>query len=411
MTPPIVYEDLPLVPRGEIDYQSPSFLRFSSQVPTFSLDRPLDPIGPPDTFVTRSNHHILHIGLGTEGGTIETWGFADPDAEEPLSFPSPIIRMTEGDLFHCHDMHHPDEDEVNPCDPEREWVEGHTIHWHGIEPVTSSDGVGKLSFGVRNVHGDHGGHPGEYTYQWRAAHAGTYFYHCHRNTVLHFEMGMYGGLIVDPPPPRGSQLTSPYVTGGPGFTRRSQALVPYHVERIWIADDMDSFWHDAPCEDTGLPDVGHPFHPPAAANELALNVFEPDHFFISGVHHSLTETDPRIVARVRVGETLLLRIVCASYLLQTWTLGVDAEVIAMDGRTLGNSGQNPYGSPFTLRAGTPFELSTATRRDLLVRPNRPGVYPVNVKMTSLNVAKPEVLGECNTFIIVGTPGRAQGPPG
>jgi FtsP/CotA-like multicopper oxidase with cupredoxin domain len=363
MTPPIVHEDLPLVPRGEIDYTDPAFLKFSAQVPIFSLDRPLDPIYPPDTFVTRINHRIMHIDLPGDD-KIEAWGFEDPDAEEPISFPSPIVRLTEGDLFHCHDMHHPEQDEDDDHCPDRKWVEGHTIHWHGIEPVTSSDGVGKLSFGVRDLHGPL--YPGEYTYQWRAAHAGTYFYHCHRNTVLHFEMGMYGGLIVDPPPPRGSQLTAPYVTGGPGFTRRGNALIPYHMERIWIADDMDSFWHDAPCEDTGLPPVGVPFNPPPAANGLALNVFEPDHFFISGVPHPWTETDPRIVARVRVGETLLLRIICASYLLQTWTIGLDAEVIAMDGRTLGNSAQNPYGSPFTLRAGTPFELSTALRRDLLV---------------------------------------------
>ena len=397
----LIHDDLPLVPRGDINYQSDRFLKFSSQVPTFSLDRPLDEIVDPDTFVTRTNHHLLDIDTGDDGNMIETWGFEAPG--EPLSFPSPIIRLTEGDLFHCHNMHHPDDpEEVDPCPP-RNWVEGHTIHWHGIEPVTSSDGVGKFSFGVRNVHGGNHDDPGQYTYQWRAAHAGTYFYHCHRNTVLHFEMGMYGGLIIDPPPPEDSPLTSPYVTGGPGFTRRGNALIPYDVERIWVADDMDSNWHVKPCEDGGLPPVGTPFSPPEKNPDL--HIFEPDYFFISGVPSPWTKTDPGIVARVQVGQRLLLRIICASYVMQTWTLGVDAEVIAMDGRTLGNRAQNPYARPFTLRAGTPFELSSARRWDLLVRPTRPGVYPVNVKMTSLNVANTGVLGQCNTSIIVGTGGR------
>ena len=86
------------------------------------------------------------------------------------TYPGPTLRMPRSVLFHA---------ETSGKGPPP-----HTIHWHGIEPTPLNDGVGHCSMEL-----------GHYTYQWQPNFMGFYFAHCHRNTMQHFEYGLYFAMI------------------------------------------------------------------------------------------------------------------------------------------------------------------------------------------------------------------------
>lgn len=269
----------------------------------------------------------FHVGVRTglmlptpDFRSIEVWRF-DHEAARTNAWPSPTLRVRQGQVVHTR---------------LQQRNNAHTIHHHGIEPTTFNDGVGHTSFEVS----------GEYTYQFQANEAGTYFYHCHKNTTLHFEMGMYGFLIVDPPQGPGAVFE-----GGPR----------YDVEKLWAVDDLDPAWrrlgHDA-----GL-----------CGEDAGLNLFNPKYFAISGVFAPNTLTDSRVVVRARAGQRILVRLLNASYSILRTTLGVDAMVVGVDGRGLGRPGA-PWSRPFTIPANQPFELTSAQRYDLILTPPGPGTY-------------------------------------
>lgn len=320
-----------------------------------------DAVTPDITFQRQMNHgFLLPVPHPTKTGlnAVEMWGFEDPlrPGGEDIVWPAKTIRVREGQVVHSHVL-----TRRGP----------HTIHHHGIEPTPMNDGVGHLTFEASG---------GGYSYQWMAAEAGTYFYHCHRNTVLHFEMGMYGMLIIDPP-----VVGAPFTDGGPGAVRRGNNIVGYDKEAVWVVDDIDSRWHDVVsmnvaagivCDFMAINDLNNP----------ALHRFEPDFFMISGVIADPAAqnliTDPRVAVTVERGDTLLLRILNASYTVVTvrFPAALNPEVLAMDGRTLGKSGFGQYSSPFRIAdLGNRFQLSTAQRWDLLLNASMPaGTYFVDI---------------------------------
>jgi FtsP/CotA-like multicopper oxidase with cupredoxin domain len=253
-----------------------------------------------------------------DGSDVRCWAFGDPlRAPGQIRLPSPLIRVQEGDLVHV----------------KLEASKGsHTIHHHGIEPTTINDGVGHVSMEVTD----------SYTYQFQPRHAGTFFYHCHKNTVTHFEMGLYGLLIVDPKPDAAGKVAA--YTGGPY----------YDVEKFWVLDDMDPRWHR-------ITDLDHDIG--LCGEDGGLNIFEPKHFLISG-----TPTRPNVAADAQKivagpGKKILIRLLNASYsVLQVKINGLEAQVISVDGHAL----NKPWNSWMTIAPGTTFQMPTAQRYDLLI---------------------------------------------
>jgi len=278
---------------------------------------------------------------------------------QAVTFPSPPLRAVEGEIVHTITT-----------------ASGgpHTIHHHGIDPTPANDGVGANTFEIS----------GRYDYQWLASTPGTYIYHCHKNTVLHFERGMWGALIIDPRRPAGATNVPPppYPPGGPGLVRGfspgTNHLIRYDKEAALVTSEHDSRWHEL---GHGAAEAGCSVEGPftrLGERDNILHDFQPDVFMLTGAvwpADNAALTGPPVIApTISVGETLLIRLICAGYNVHRFTLGLDAQVIAMDGRPLGVPPWESYSSPFTIPAGRPFMLTSAMRWDLIVRPSTPGPF-------------------------------------
>lgn len=98
------------------------------------------------------------------GKTVSMWTFNDV-------VPGPLIRVREGD----HVIVHFTNNHTLP----------HNLHFHGAHPV-GMDGVQEVAPGA------------SFTYEFTAGPAGAFVYHCHVDTRIHIQKGLYGQFIVDP---------------------------------------------------------------------------------------------------------------------------------------------------------------------------------------------------------------------
>lgn len=285
----------------------------------------------PDVHIYREGAEKIDI-TAPDGRPIRMWTFRDTDPSLPrqrLTWPAPPMRVRQGQVVHTHLS-----TSTGP----------HTIHHHGIEPTTANDGVGHVSFEV----GD------SYIYQWKPDSVGSFFYHCHRNTALHFELGMYGPLIIDAPD-LGDGKNYIY-EGGP----------TYDSEMIWVADDIDPRWHEIQDHDAGL-----------CGLDVGLNRFEPKYFLLSGIFNNETATNPKTMITAQEGERVLIRLLNASYSILEVKFTCDVEIVCQDGHAWGRVPWCPR--TVTVPAGTPLELVTAQRYDLIVQPPKKGYYAAFMK--------------------------------
>jgi hypothetical protein len=346
---------LPIIRREDVHPEDrPEFFKHICP-PTLGGENP-DPQTP--TVSHRRNLLVSHDIRLPNGEKVDLWIIEDPDdSAGGRVFPSKTLRIRRNELVHVR---------VGSK------TNTHTIHWHGIEPTPVNDGVGKHSFEIS----------GNFVYQFQPREAGTYFYHCHKNTTLHFEMGLYGMMIIDP-----DVAGAPFTDGGPGFIAAfspgTNHIIPYDLEAFWVGDEFDTRWHklghDAFMQECRPDD---PVGRGTFSQDGILNDFRPDVFLITGVPTVNDDTPiraPLVSVEARVGQTILIRVLSAGYTLQRYFLGLDAEVIGMDGDALGVPEKNSYSHPFLLPAGTPISLTAAMRWDLIVRPDRRGIFPARVE--------------------------------
>ncbi|MFT4646996.1 MAG: FtsP/CotA-like multicopper oxidase with cupredoxin domain [Glaciecola sp.] len=224
----------------------------------------------------------------------------------------------------------------------------HTIHWHGLDVDQANDGVGVTSSVVNPG--------GTFLYTFVAPHAGTYHYHCHEDTVLHYARGMYGTVIVRPP----SGSTSEAWTGGPTFDE----------EVLWqlstIDPAWDSFQHSAP-------------------NGTAR--FNPEVCLLNGKETADATTDVYTKVIVNANDKAYIRIANCCYQWARISLGgLPFDVVASDGRPL----QNAYSTGV-------LEMGPGERYDIMIQPTTVGVRTAQIDY--LNEYTGAVVGSVQTQII------------
>jgi len=92
----------------------------------------------------------------------------------------PTLRIRQGDRLRIHLTN--------------QLPESTTLHWHGLILPNAMDGPAEITQPPIPT-------GGQYTYEFTAGQAGTYFYHSHDHPDRQQGLGLYGVLIIDPADP------------------------------------------------------------------------------------------------------------------------------------------------------------------------------------------------------------------
>jgi len=273
------------------------------------------------------------------GASVSTWYFTNGGGfNGDRTVPSPVIEANQGQTVRVT---------LNSMMP-------HSIHFHGLDVDQQNDGVPATSFAV----GGMGGAGSSYTYTFTAPHAGTYMYHCHVDTHQHFEMGMYGTVIIRPADGSTNQVWA----GGPTFDK----------EYVWHLMTFDTSWH------SGMGGMGG----------TILRRYSPNYFLINGRDGASVITDSTTAITAGAGQRVLIRINGTSYMPGRIRLGGLAfDVVASDGR--------PLASP--LRT-TELQVNAGERYDIIV--TMPSSGQNNATVDYRNIRNNATLGTARTTVTV-----------
>ncbi|MBW5444628.1 multicopper oxidase domain-containing protein [Cohnella sp. CFH 77786] len=279
-----------------------------------------------------------------DGKEVYIWGFSSKNEPGTAVFPSPTLTVNEGDRV---------EVVLTNIGPKKEGVRkpAHTIHFHGLDTDQANDGVPHTSQAI--LVGE------SFTYRFTATHAGTYFYHCHVDTIEHMQMGMHGAFIVK------AKSGSPEAwTGGPRYDRAY----------TFQLNEIDPAWHEAV-------EKGEAYD---------RTSYHPRYWTINGKSYPDTEKDPMSRVEGRVGDTILIRLINSGYESHSIHMhGFHFQVIASDGRPL----SSPIGKD-TINVGP------AERYDILVKLTQSGHFPIHSHNITDNTNNGVYPGGMHTMMMV-----------
>lgn len=318
------------------------------------------------------------VPLGTKSSEM-TQKYPYTGVEDPKSsFPGPLLVAREGDAVEFTFKN------TCPC----EWrrvdhpYSGHTIHLHGLDQSTKTDGVAETSFSVL---------PNQsFTYKLRTHETGTYIYHCHIHTVLHQNMGMYGGIILMPT--ADSDQNRPFA-GGPTFTK----------QYYWVVAEADRNWHVRAVQKQGYGDFGD-------NDEFTyFTRYNPEHFVLASFEIDLTKLNSGGPGRglvwrtnptpgpisARIGDTLLIRVGNLGYLNQRVSFaGLPFDAVATDGRPM----RDVSGNLAPMLGLTSMDVAPGERYDFILK--LPVAGTITSKIEYLNPYKKVVAGSVTQDIVV-----------
>ncbi|WP_161977782.1 multicopper oxidase family protein [Dictyobacter kobayashii] len=252
-----------------------------------------------------------------DGKKVYVFGYTDnPNGHAQI--PGPPIIVNEGDKVNVTLINDKDPTltKYNPGG------DGHTIHLHGLDLYSTSDGDPMttpprsasgtpLPSGSKQKDEKTGSlKQGEqFTYSFIADHAGTYWYHCHEATPEHIQMGMYGAVIVKPiAHPNQAYLNSP----------------KFDLDSTFVLSDLDLPGHNNDYSKLykNTPDVD-------------WTKSKVSYALLNGKAWPATNQDPRSTINAKAGQTVLLRLINAGT--QIFTLsapGLKFQTVGTDGRKL-----------------------------------------------------------------------------